>query len=805
MNIIDLQEDLKDFPDKRLMDEMQRPTGSAPQFLVLSELQRRKRMRDDFKRQEASNMPTVAEEMIAGAGVPQEGLTAIAGAMAPKTNVAQDTGLAQAMPMQATRAPQQPQMMSTGGITSIANLPEQIQAGRVSLVGGARPGVGFRSGTTTNAIASLKVNFPELYEQFKNDPRLEQVALASLERTIEPDESFSELGVRENPYAADPFKPTASMFKMDDSGTRGIDNRLGDSLKRFEQSFLADTFLNDTDPNSLMYAPAQPGQYKYQGTMFTLNPDGTMVSETGIPVGEEGKAAILAANLPKVPISNYGKKDELPVGAVEQDFASLIADDSDGTPVDPLDIYNLPQSIIDARKMSAPELNLTKDPTILGGFDDDMTASSITPSGISRVNAPTFDDTFQSPPLEYPEAIETIPDLSSVEEQQRQDAIRKYLAEGFMPGIADSQDRVNEGTLEDRYVRQQKKLLQQDIDSVDGDLSQLSPYGEMSAKALQYYQDDQYTPPEEIYAKANLVDDTNREASLDQPNQFPLFTSNTLPSELEQSAAPPATPGEYGLGIPDIIADLNPLQPEKNIGSDIVDLIPPEIQDQINTQIDAVKEIPGLVMDNAGVVGDVIKDTIERQKLRKQDKRADSYETGGNRYADYINEKANQDATNLKEDLDRSLKTGKSTSESALQKALASRQKARDQSFWLDVARAGAKMAQSKNPTLIGAAAEGIESFADSRSKASKQALDYKVAMAKINAAANKGTTLTLNQRVQALQKERKRLEDKLLLMGDDERIKFPLEKRIAAIDAAIAPYTGMPAMGTGGQPVKIS
>ena len=113
MNIIDLQEDLKDFPDKRLMDEMQRPTGSAPQFLVLSELQRRKRMRDDFKRQEASNMPTVAEEMIAGAGVPQEGLTAIAGAMAPKTNVAQDTGLAQAMPMQATRAPQP---MADGGV-----------------------------------------------------------------------------------------------------------------------------------------------------------------------------------------------------------------------------------------------------------------------------------------------------------------------------------------------------------------------------------------------------------------------------------------------------------------------------------------------------------------------------------------------------------------------------------------------------------------------------------------------------------------------------------------------------------------
>ena len=118
MNIIDLQENLKDLPDKRLMQEMQRPTGSMPQFLVLSELQRRKRMRDDFKRQEAADMPTVAEEMITGAGVPQEGIMAMAGAMAPKTNVAQDTGLAQAMPMQATRAPQ-PQMMAGGGIVKM--------------------------------------------------------------------------------------------------------------------------------------------------------------------------------------------------------------------------------------------------------------------------------------------------------------------------------------------------------------------------------------------------------------------------------------------------------------------------------------------------------------------------------------------------------------------------------------------------------------------------------------------------------------------------------------------------------------
>ena len=110
MSIIDLQESLKDLSDDGLMEAFR--SGSAPQFLVLGELQRRKRMRDDFKRREAADMPTVAEEMITGAGLPQEGLMAMAGAMAPNTNVAQDTGLTQAMPMQPTRAAQP---MAEGG------------------------------------------------------------------------------------------------------------------------------------------------------------------------------------------------------------------------------------------------------------------------------------------------------------------------------------------------------------------------------------------------------------------------------------------------------------------------------------------------------------------------------------------------------------------------------------------------------------------------------------------------------------------------------------------------------------------
>tara|TARA_B100000424_G_scaffold270319_1_gene269331 strand:- start:5244 stop:7523 length:2280 start_codon:yes stop_codon:yes gene_type:complete len=118
MNILELQDNLKDLPDSALMREMQMPSGNAPQFLVLSELKRRKRMRDDFQRQQNADMPTVAEEVVTAAGMPQEGIMGAARAMAPNTNMAQNTGMDTATPIPATRAPQ-PQMMADGGIVKM--------------------------------------------------------------------------------------------------------------------------------------------------------------------------------------------------------------------------------------------------------------------------------------------------------------------------------------------------------------------------------------------------------------------------------------------------------------------------------------------------------------------------------------------------------------------------------------------------------------------------------------------------------------------------------------------------------------
>lgn len=157
MNILQLQERLKDLPDNALMQEMQMPTGNAPQFLVLSELKRRKRMRDEYKRQEAADMPTVAEEVVTAAGMPQQGIMGAARAMAPNTNVAQNTGMDMAAPVPATRAPQ---MMADGGVLRYAP--------------------GGTLGSTATAIAMLKTKYPEVYEQYKDDPNALAYAAAQL-------------------------------------------------------------------------------------------------------------------------------------------------------------------------------------------------------------------------------------------------------------------------------------------------------------------------------------------------------------------------------------------------------------------------------------------------------------------------------------------------------------------------------------------------------------------------------------------------------------------------------------------------
>jgi len=109
MNVLQVQDDLKNFSQDQLVKEMQQPSGNAPQFLVLSELNRRKRVKGDFDARQAQNQPTVAEDAVASAGVPQNQMMGMSEAMAPQSAVSDGVG---------TSAPMK---MASGGLAQFGN------------------------------------------------------------------------------------------------------------------------------------------------------------------------------------------------------------------------------------------------------------------------------------------------------------------------------------------------------------------------------------------------------------------------------------------------------------------------------------------------------------------------------------------------------------------------------------------------------------------------------------------------------------------------------------------------------------
>lgn len=102
-NPMQLESTLRQMPDQYLMQEMQRPSGRVPQFLVMSELQRRKKLRQSARGAQADGNPTtVAEDTMQGiaalpaenmGNIPEEGVIGMAeGGFLPFGGFGQDSG-----------------------------------------------------------------------------------------------------------------------------------------------------------------------------------------------------------------------------------------------------------------------------------------------------------------------------------------------------------------------------------------------------------------------------------------------------------------------------------------------------------------------------------------------------------------------------------------------------------------------------------------------------------------------------------------------------------------------------------------
>lgn len=76
-NILEQEDMIKGMPDESLQIEMQMPTGRFPEFLILSEIQRRTDMRQRYAGQQNMAMPTVKDKVVA------DGLATMAATVSP--------------------------------------------------------------------------------------------------------------------------------------------------------------------------------------------------------------------------------------------------------------------------------------------------------------------------------------------------------------------------------------------------------------------------------------------------------------------------------------------------------------------------------------------------------------------------------------------------------------------------------------------------------------------------------------------------------------------------------------------------
>ena len=115
LDVLEVQDKLKNFSQEQLLREMQMPSGSVPQFLVLSELNRRRTMSQDMEKQKMADQSTVKEEVVASSGMPMAETSMLAQQMAPQTSMTENTGIAAMMPKELP-SEEEPMKMSFGGL-----------------------------------------------------------------------------------------------------------------------------------------------------------------------------------------------------------------------------------------------------------------------------------------------------------------------------------------------------------------------------------------------------------------------------------------------------------------------------------------------------------------------------------------------------------------------------------------------------------------------------------------------------------------------------------------------------------------
>ena len=135
MNLVRLEERLKDLSEDQLREAF--PKGIIPQFLIMSELNRRKEVKDEYQRSQAEQGTTVAEDLLTVTDGPMAVGMERMGVMAQPQNrmemqpgnlpVDQSMAAMPSVPMMPQEAPAlpdpEPMRMQPGGLAALSERP----------------------------------------------------------------------------------------------------------------------------------------------------------------------------------------------------------------------------------------------------------------------------------------------------------------------------------------------------------------------------------------------------------------------------------------------------------------------------------------------------------------------------------------------------------------------------------------------------------------------------------------------------------------------------------------------------------
>ena len=254
MNILDAEDLIKGLPDDALTQEAQAPSGQVPQFLVISEIQRRTDMRKRYENDQQQNQGTVAEQIV------QEG---IAGMM-PQQPMGMPQGMPQQMPPQ---MPQQPMGMAQGGIARMEDGGSTSLPGAYGLYGLQKEYIDPLLDKAKVLAQTALVSVEEAYEVLKreaamNMPNYGMIAPSGDDLPSVSDVAKSFEGA--NPYglgdlAGSIKKGITSLADLEfGDGPYGLPAEVGTGIQSLVDSFGGDTQKAGVEPADSPIAETLP-------------------------------------------------------------------------------------------------------------------------------------------------------------------------------------------------------------------------------------------------------------------------------------------------------------------------------------------------------------------------------------------------------------------------------------------------------------------------------------------------------------------------------------------------------------------